>query len=174
MSFLKLTGKFFFRLKTDHFHFLVRFRKTHGTGGGANVDGPGENFNIGNLAENEMAYCQHIQKSMKKFSATFPMLKFSRQTPTLRWFFSRDSQEGLNFILFRHFRHIGVVGGVQKQIGIKFQWVTTISSKNGGCGTSQGPTIIFSEKKIRASKSCDTESYTNFEHCIVFSCHHVN
>ena len=58
--FLKLTGKFFFRLKTDHFHFLVRFRKTHGTGGGANVDGPGENFNIGNLAENEMAYCQHI------------------------------------------------------------------------------------------------------------------
>ena len=94
-----------------------------------------------------MAYCQHIQKSMKKFSATFPMLKFSRQTPTLRWFFSRDSQEGLNFRLFRHFRHIGVVGGVQKQIGIKFQWVTMISSKNGGCGTSQGPTIIFSEKK---------------------------
>ena len=94
-----------------------------------------------------MAYCQHIQKSMKKFSATFPMLKFSRQTPTLRWFFSRDSQEGLNFRLFRHFRHIGVVGGVQKYIGIKFQWVTMISSKNGGCGTSQGPTIIFSEKK---------------------------
>ena len=40
MSFFKIDGKFFFRLKTDNFHFLVRFQKTHRTGGAPTLTVP--------------------------------------------------------------------------------------------------------------------------------------
>ena len=39
-------------------------------------------FFIGNFFENEVAYSQHIKNSPKKFRDKFPMLKFSRWTPT--------------------------------------------------------------------------------------------
>ena len=61
-----------------------------------------------------LAYFQHIKKSIKKF----PMLKFSRWTPTLGVFLKWDSQKVLKMAHFVIFRHIGGVRGVQKKIGI--------------------------------------------------------
>ena len=60
MSFFKIDGKIFFPPQNWSFSFFSQISKNPRDRGGANVDAPGENFNIGNLAENEMAYCQHI------------------------------------------------------------------------------------------------------------------
>ena len=60
MSFFKIDGKNFFPPQNWSFSFFSQISKNPRDRGGANVDAPGENFNIGKLAENEMAYCQHI------------------------------------------------------------------------------------------------------------------
>ena len=43
-------------------HFL-KYGPDKGDGG---VDGDGENFNIEKISENEMAYSQHVQKTITK------------------------------------------------------------------------------------------------------------
>ena len=77
------------RKKTDIFFLPFSFKKNKNPQishflkygpdkGDGDVDGDGENFNIENFSENEMAYSQHVWKTTKKFWATFPMLNFSR------------------------------------------------------------------------------------------------
>ena len=94
-----------------------------------------------------MANSQHIQEALKKIWGQFPMLNFSRRTPTLGWFFPPDSEKVLKIAHFCVFRHIGGVEWVRKNVDLKIQWVKGNCSKNCGYWASWGPTIIFSEKK---------------------------
>ena len=94
-----------------------------------------------------MTQSQHMQKSPKKIWATFPMLNFSRWTPTLGASLNWNDQKRPKLAHFGIFRHIGGVGGVQKNVDLKIQWVKGNCSKNCGYWASWGPTILFSEKK---------------------------
>ena len=105
-----------------------------------------------------MPQSQHIQKALNKIWDKFPMLNFSRQTPTLGWFFSPDTQKVLKIAHFGIFRHIGGVGWVRKHMDPKIQWVNANCSKNCGSWTSWGPTIIFSEKKPRTFELLYTQT----------------
>ena len=101
-----------------------------------------------------MTQSQHIQKSPKKIWATFPMLNFSRWTPTLGASLKWNDQKRPKLAHFGIFRHIGGVGGVQKNVDLKIQWVKGNCSKNCGYWASWGPTIIFSEKNLERSNYC--------------------
>ena len=96
-----------------------------------------------------MTQSQHMQKSPKKIWATFPMLNFSRWTPTLGASLKWNDQKRPKLAHFGIFRHIGGVGGVRKNVDLKIQWVKGNCSKNCGYWASWGPTIIFSQKKYK-------------------------
>ena len=55
----------------------------------------------------------------KKIWATFPMLNFSRWTPTLGVSLKWNDQKRPKIAHFGIFRHIGGVGGVQKNVDLK-------------------------------------------------------
>ena len=94
-----------------------------------------------------MVNSQHIQKALKKIWGQFPMLNFSRRTPTLGWFFPPDSEKVLKIAHFCVFGHIGGVEWVRKNMDLKIQWVKGNCSKNCSYWASWGPKIIFSQKK---------------------------
>ena len=101
---------------------------------------------MGKCCKNEMTQFQHLQHPTKKDWATFPMLNFSQWTPTLgaslKWMTKCPK-----IAHFGIFIHIGGVGGGQKNVDLKIQWVKGNCSKNCGYWASWGPTLIFSEKK---------------------------
>ena len=137
------------------FAICSQFSKSGWNGG----DGDGENFFIGKCCENEMTQSQHIQKPPKKIWATFPMLNFSRWTPTLGASLNWNDQKRPKLAHFGIFRHIGGVGGVRKNVDLKIQWVKGNCSKNCGYWASWGPTILFSEKKPRTFELLYTQTY---------------
>ena len=55
----------------------------------------------------------------EKIWGQFPMLNFSRRTPTLGWFFPPDSKKVLKIAHFCVFRHIGGVEWVRKNMDLK-------------------------------------------------------
>ena len=108
-------------------------------------DGDGEIFFIGKCYKNLVVNSQHVQEALKKNWGQFPMLNFSRRTPTLGWFFRPDSEKVLKIAHFCVFRNIWGVEWVRKIMDLKIQWVKGNYSKNCKYWASRDPTIIFSE-----------------------------
>ena len=100
-----------------------------------------------------------MKKPPKKIWATFPMLNFSRWTPTLGVCFKWDSQKVLKIAHFGVFRHIGGTWGVQKHMYLKIYWVKVISSKNGDFWTPQCWEINFFRQNIGMFDWLYTETY---------------
>ena len=97
----------------------------------------------------------------KKICATFPMLNFSRWTPTLEVYFKWDSQKVLKIAHIGIFRHIGGVRWDRKITDIKILWVKVLHAKNGDFSTTRGWEINFFRQNIAMFDWLCTETYSS-------------
>ena len=90
-----------------------------------------------------------MYKSPKKDWATFPMLNFSRWTPTLGASLKWNDQKRPKITHFGIFRHIGGSGGSEKMWTSKYSGSRVIVAKIADIGPHRAPQYFFQKKKPR-------------------------